>query len=376
MLGDTFGQNCLRSQNIADACIRFSGMNRRELFRNGALLGFGLSLPHSALAEEKTTESHKRIKRAAAAGMAMQRRDWEQGTLAQAFLEASDDQSVILLTKAAIVQRVPDGRLGVVDNGGPTDPAMGGEAYWHAAEITGDAEIRDAVLGMLEWILHKAPRAPDGTLYHIFERPQVWSDGYFSAPCFLAAMGHYDEALLQIDGYRKRLWDPEKKLLAHIWDDGMKAENRKEFWGGGNGWAAAGLARVIRQLPEDRKEDRQRLVAFVTDLLDGCLAYQRSDGLFHDVVDRPETFLETNLAQMLAFAIYTGLLGGWLAPRFRAAADRMRSGARAQMDRFGYVQHVCGAPSFDKSGTSTEAQAFAIMMEAAGGKIEGEARIG
>jgi unsaturated rhamnogalacturonyl hydrolase len=48
----------------------------------------------------------------------------------------------------------------------------------------------------------------------------------------------------------------------------------------------------------------------------------------------------------------------------------MRSGARAQMDRFGYVQHVCGAPNFDRSGTSTEAQAFAIMMEAAGQKVE------
>jgi unsaturated rhamnogalacturonyl hydrolase len=346
-------------------------MNRRDLFRNAALLGAGLALPRSAVsAAEKLPEAQRRIKRAAAAGLAMQRRDWEQGVLAQAFLEAGDDENVILLTKAAIVQRVPDGRLAVVDEGSPTDPAMGGEAYWHAARITGDPEIQDAVRGMLDWILHKAPRAPDGTLYHVFKDPQVWSDGYFSAPTFLAAMGHYDEALLQIDGYRKRLWDPQKKLLAHIWDDGEKANNRKEFWGGGNGWAASGLARVIRLLPANRKDDRQRLAAFATDLLDGCLAYQRPDGLFHDMVDRPDTFLETNLAQMLAFAIYTGVLGGWLSGRYRPAADRMRTAARAQMDRFGYVQHVCGAPDFDRPGTSTEAQAFAIMMEAAGHRLD------
>jgi len=346
-------------------------MNRRELFRNTAIAGVGLAVPHSAIyANDKTSDSQRRITQAAAAGLAMQRHDWEQGVLAQAFLEAGDDERVVLLTKAAIVQRVPDGRLAVMDGGGPTDPAMGGEAYWHAAQITGDADIKNAVLGMLEWILHKAPRATDGTLYHIFEGPQVWSDGFFSAPCFLAAMGHYDEALLQIDGYRKRLWDADKKLLAHIWDDGPKAENRKEFWGGGNGWAAAGLAQVIRLLPSERKEDRERLIAFVVDLLDGCLAYQRPDGLFHDVVDRPESFLETNLAQMLTYAIYTGLRGGWMPQRFRAVADRMRSAARAQMDRYGYVQHVCGAPEFERSGTSTEAQAFAIMMEASGEKVE------
>jgi len=356
-------------------------MNRRELFRNTVILGAGLALPHSAAsgatasrsaasAAERTSDARRRIALAASAGLAMQRKDWEQGTLAQAFLEAGDNENVIRLTKAAIVRRVPDGRLAVVDDGGPTDPAMGGEAYWHAAQITGDPEIAAAVRGMLEWILHKAPRAPDGTLYHVFKDPQVWSDGYFSAPTFLAAMGNYDEALRQIAGYRKRLWDPDKKLLAHIWDDGAKAVNRKEFWGGGNGWAAAGLARVVRVLPPERKQDRQRLAAFATDLIDGCLAHQRPDGLFHDMVDRPDTFLETNLAQMLAFAIYTGILGGWLPERYRAAADRMRTGARAQMDRFGYVQHVCGAPDFEHSGTSTEAQAFAIMMEAAGDKLD------
>lgn len=347
-------------------------MNRRELLRNVSVAGLGLSVSLGPVfATDNASEAERRIKQVAAAGLAMQRRDWEQGVLAQAFLEAGDDDNLIRLTRAAIVQRSPDGRLGVVDGGSPTDPAMGGEAYWRAAQITGDAEIKNAVLGMLEWILHKAPRAPDGTLYHIFEAPQMWSDGLFSAPCFLAAMGHYEEALLQIDGYRKRLWDPDKKLMAHIWDDGEKAENHKEFWGGGNGWTAAGLARVIRLLPDRRKQDRQRLAAFATDLIDGCLAHQRPDGLFHDVVDRPETFLETNLAQMLAFAIYTGLLDGWVPQRYRTAADRMRSAARAQMDRFGYIQHVCGAPNFDRSGTSTEAQAFAIMMEAAGRKVQG-----
>lgn len=138
----------------------------------------------------------------------------------------------------------------------------------------------------------------------------------------------------------------------------------------GNGWAAAGLARVIRALPAERKEDRSRLAAFLKDLVDGCLACQRPDGLFHDFLDRPDTFVETNLAQMLAYAIYTSVLGGWLPREYVAAADRLRTAARAKMDAFGYVQGVCGAPNFDRPGTATEGQAFAIMMEAAGMKFD------
>jgi rhamnogalacturonyl hydrolase YesR len=299
----------------------------------------------------------------------MQRRDWEQGVLAHAMLEAGDRQNVILLTKAAIVQRAADGRLAVVVSGGPTDPAMGGAAYLKAAEWTGDPQIREAVDGLLDYILKKAPRSSDGILYHVFRSPEMWSDGFNCAAPFLAAAGKYDEALVQIDGYRKRLWNPEKKLLSHVWDDGKQQFKRQNFWGVGNGWAAAGLARVIRSLPTARQQDRDRLAAFVKDIVDGCLACQRTDGLFHNMVDQPDTFVETNLAQMLAFAIYEGVAGNWLPKSYVAAADRMRKAARAKMDAFGYVQGVCGAPNFDHPGTATEGQAFCIMMEAAGRKL-------
>lgn len=328
----------------------------------------GTIAENARAAEASPLSSNQRIQKAKAAALAMERRDWEQGILSQAMLEAGDREMVILLTKAAIVQKEPDGRLAVVVSGGPTDPAMGGEAYARAAEWTADPQIRQAVDGLLDWIRHKAPRSANGVLYHVFGPHEMWSDGFNCAPPFLAAMGFYDEALTQIEGYRKLLWNPDKKLLSHIWDDAAQQFKDKNFWGGGNGWAAAGMARVIRRLPPERKQARERLTAFVQDIVDGCLAHQRSDGLFHDVIDQPSTFVETNLAQMLAFAIYEGVAGKWLPGRYLAHANRMRDAARMKMDAFGYVQGACGAPNFDRSGTSTEAQAFCIMMEAAGAR--------
>jgi rhamnogalacturonyl hydrolase YesR len=345
-------------------------MDRRYFLYGTASLGVPRAIAQAARGTAaQTSEAKRRIHKATAAAMAMQRRDWEQGILAQALLEADDREGVILLTKAAMVQRTPDGRLGVVVSGSPTDPSMGGEAYSRAAEWTGDPQIRDAVRGLLDWILTKAPRNPEGILYHTFRTPEMWDDGFNCAAPFLAAMGRYDEAMVQIEGYRKRLWNPQKKLLAHIWDDGTRQFKDKNFWGGGNGWAAAGMARVIRRLPPERRNDRERLAAFVKDIVDGCLACQRSDGLFHDVVDQPATFVETNLAQMLAFAMYEGTSGGWLPKSYLEKANRLRIAAREKMDAFGYVQGVCGAPNFDRSGTSAEGQAFCIMMEAAGSRV-------
>jgi unsaturated rhamnogalacturonyl hydrolase len=320
----------------------------------------------SSFAEQTTSESARRIERATSAALAMQRRDWEQGILAQALLQSSQREKLIQITKSAIVQQAPDGRMGVVVNGGPTDPAMGGAAYAQAAAWTGDAAMHQAVERMLVWILNKAPRNADGVLYHTFEAPQMWSDGINGAPPFLAAMGHYDEAMHQIEGYRKLLFNPEKKLMAHIWDDGKRQFADPAFWGGGNGWTAAGLACVIRSLPASRQNDRNHLVALGRQVIDGCLAHQRADGLFHNVIDQSDTFVETNLAQMLAFSLYQGMSDGWLPTTYRASADKMRTAARSKMDAYGFVQGACSAPNFDRPGTSTEAQAFSILMESAG----------
>jgi rhamnogalacturonyl hydrolase YesR len=303
----------------------------------------------------------------AAAALAMQRHSWEQGILAQAFLDMGDRERVIQMAKGAIVEKDAAGRLAAI-GGGATDPAMGGAAYWRAAELTGDPAMRQAAQGLLDFVLKKASRAADGTCYHVFNAPEMWSDSFYTTPPFLAATGHYDDALRQIEGLRKRLWSPDSKLLSHIWDDGRREFRDKAFWGVGNGWAAAGITRVIAALPAARREDRERLSAFLRELLDGCLAHQRADGLFPNVLDQPDSFVETNLAQILAFTIYTGVPGGWLPARYVPAADRMRAAARAKVDQYGFVQGVCGAPTFDRAGVAAEGQAFFLMMEAAGAR--------
>jgi hypothetical protein len=84
-------------------------MKRREVLQNVTLFGLSLGLSNrsSISAPDDSTDAHGRIKKAALAGLAMERRDWEQGMLAQAFLEAGEDESVIRLTKAAIASEFP-----------------------------------------------------------------------------------------------------------------------------------------------------------------------------------------------------------------------------------------------------------------------------
>ena len=189
----------------------------------------------------------------------------------------------------------------------------------------------------------------------------------YMAPPFLAVAGRPVEAVKQIEGMRRLLWNPEKRLFSHIWDDGRHDFERKDFWGVGNGWAAGGMSRVIRSLPTEMTGEKARLVGYVKDVIDGCLACQRPDGLFHDVLDNPQTFVETNLAQMLAYSIYRGLLGGWLGKIHLKQADRMRKQPWRKSIRSDSSRESVARPNF----LPPESRQRASFLPAHGGRPGG-----
>ena len=111
--------------------------------------------------------------------------------------------------------------------------------------------------------------------------------------------------------------------------------------------------------------EKKLIEGYVRDVIDGCLKYQCEDGLFHDILDDPSTFMETNCGQMIAYSIYRGVKGGWLDSSYLKHADTIRKSVHKKVDKYGLVHGVCGAPDFDHPGTATEGQAFFLLMEAA-----------
>ncbi len=298
--------------------------------------------------------------------LSMQRYSWEQGVAAQAFLEMGEKKLVIQMSKAAVLNQLADGRLAAIGNiSAVTDPAGIGEAVLYASEVTKDPELVSAVQKLINWLLEKAPRNRDGIIYHVIEKPQMWVDSFYMAPPFLSAAGYHQEALKQIKGYISLLFNSEKKLFSHIWDESKNGFARGDCWGVGNGWALAGITRVIATLPEEFNAEKHELINFVKTVLDSCLGYMRTDGLFHDVLDNKDSFIETNLSQMAAYTIYRGMKAGWLGDWYLTFAETMRNAAHAKVDDLGFVQGVCGAPFFDRPGIAAEGQSFFLLMEAA-----------
>jgi unsaturated rhamnogalacturonyl hydrolase len=321
-------------------------------------------------ASQGLTDDQRRVLTAL---LAMQRKSWEQGVTGHALLDLGRHDLLRPMARDAVLRQAPDGRLAEVDAEGLVNSAANGELVRWAAEATGDPELADAFERQLRWLQQACPRADDGTLFHLAGGHEVWSDTVYMVVPLLAAVGDLEGAQQQLDGHRRRLFDPYRRLYAARWDEDSQRLSLPALWGTGNGWVAAGLARALRQLKASGHvhggDFEREATAHAREVIDASLSYRRPDGLFHDVLDDPSSFVEANLAQMLAYAIFSGVADGWLPGEYAGAGASLLASAQANIDADGLVTGVCGAPHFDRPGVSAEAQAFFLLASGAAQRL-------
>jgi unsaturated rhamnogalacturonyl hydrolase len=93
------------------------------------------------------------------------------------------------------------------------------------------------------------------------------------------------------------------------------------FWGRGNGWVAAGLSELLRSLPDDNP-DRPRIMEGYRAMMASLVKHQDAGGMWHQLIDQPESWPETSCSAMFTFAMISGVKSGWLDQKMYAPAAR------------------------------------------------------
>lgn len=293
--------------------------------------------------------------------LAMQRHAWEQGVASHAALDGGDLGLARAMARDAIVRQDEDGQLGATGDGGLVNSGALLEAVALLAR-EGEPGVAQALERQRWWLLRWSPRDDSGVLWHLRGLEEVWVDSIYMAVPALVATADFAPADMQYRMHREHLWDPATGLYGHRRNTVTGEAVRMVPWATGNGWAAAGIARALRLGGDGTPaEMRGRWQAQTRDLLEQCARFERPDGRFHDVLDDPTTFVDGTAGLMLAYAAFTGVADGWLDETFAERAERWMDAALAHVDANGLVQEVCGAPHFDRQGTSAEAQAFALL---------------
>jgi unsaturated rhamnogalacturonyl hydrolase len=144
---------------------------------------------------------------------------------------------------------------------------------------------------------------------------------------------YLDRAALTMAAYLDRL-QQTNGLFFH-------ATNSPFYWSRGNGWVAAGMTELLRSLPDNHPQ-RPRILRGYSGMMTALLKYQGEDGLWRQLIDRPESWPETSGTGMFAFALVTGVKNGWLdVDPFGPAARRAWLGLVRYLDANGNVSNVC-----------------------------------
>jgi rhamnogalacturonyl hydrolase YesR len=124
---------------------------------------------------------------------------------------------------------------------------------------------------------------------------------------------YLDRAALEMTAYLDKL-QQTNGLFYHALDVPY-------FWGRGDGWMAAGMSEMLRSLPENHPK-RARIMEGYKKMMAALLQFQGADGMWHQLIDHPESFEETSCTGMFTFAMITGVKNGWLDDRTYGPAAR------------------------------------------------------
>jgi beta-galactosidase len=150
------------------------------------------------------------------------------------------------------------------------------------------------------------------------------------------------------------------------------------YWARGNGWYAAGMTEILRELP-DRHPHRTRILAGYQRMMKSLVKYQTEDGRWRQLLDRPESWPESSATAMFAYAMVTGVKRGWLdAATYGPAARKAWLALVANLDAQARVRDVCvGTPqAFSEVGGDPERQIqYYIDRPRVTGDLHGQAPI-
>jgi rhamnogalacturonyl hydrolase YesR len=204
-----------------------------------------------------------------------------------------------------------------------------------------------------DWVAKRQFRLPDGTLAR--ERPQavsLWADDMYMGIPALAELGrmtgeraYYDDAVrnaLQMTGY---LYNPQLGLYTHGWN-ANNPDAPQFYWARANGWAVLAMADLLDVLPKDHPGYPQ-VLAQLRKALRGIAQLQSGSGLWHQMLDRNDSYLETSASAIFVYVLAHAVNEGWISPvTYGSIAQAGWAGLSTRIGERGQVEGTCVGTTF------------------------------
>lgn len=198
-----------------------------------------------------------------------------------------------------------------------------------------------------DYMMNHEKRLNDGTFCRsVPYEMTVWGDDLYMSVPFLARMGlltgerkYFDEAANQVLLFDRYLWEDKTGLFYHGWYDDVR-QNGVAHWGRCNGWMIMAQVELLTHLPHDHPK-RQQLMYLLTRQIVSLIRYQDASGLWHQLIDKEHTYLETSASAIFTYAIAKAINEGWLDNRYAHVAVQGWQGVSSKILADGRVEGIC-----------------------------------
>ena len=161
-------------------------------------------------------------------------------------------------------------------------------------------------------------RLPDRTFArHRPQRNTIWLDDMYMGIPTIAYRGvytgdtkYFNEAATMYKNFVRRMWVPEKGIYRHGYVEGQ-TEQPTYHWARANGWALLTTVELLDMLPADHP-DRLFILQQLRKHVRGLASYQSSEGFWHQLLDRADSYLETSATAIYVYSIARAVNQGWL----------------------------------------------------------------
>lgn len=200
-------------------------------------------------------------------------------------------------------------------------------------------------------MLTRQTRLEDGTFARSFPHKwTLWSDDLYMGISFLARMGelteegkYFDDAAMQVINFQKYVFDTKADLMHHCWYSDVQRAG-VALWGRANGWALLAQVDLLDRIPKNHPKRAQLLDILRRHVL-GVVRYQGAEGLWHQLLDKTDSYLETSCSAMFTYAIARSVNRGYIEPRYASIAQRGWEAVMAKIRTDGQVEGVCAGTS-------------------------------
>jgi rhamnogalacturonyl hydrolase YesR len=204
-----------------------------------------------------------------------------------------------------------------------------------------------------DYIRNKQAKFPDGTLARTEPRNMtLWADDLYMSVPFLARMGkttgdpgYFDFAIQQVEAFNRYIYDSTTGLYFHAYYNDEHI-NGVAHWGRCNGWVALAQCALLDALPADHPK-RAELQRFLLRQIVGFSRYQDSSGLWHQLLDKPDSYLESSVTAMFTYTVAHAVNKGWINPRYLTIAREGWHGLTRDVTTDGELRDVCIGTSIE-----------------------------